>query len=143
MRKTFARAALLAMTVGFFVPLGHAGQNVGEMGGVPTIQTAPSTGTVVGLAIASHTATSVVVSTGFASVLYRGVYVQNLSQAGMLVCGENINLSTITVNGVALSSAAAHLPPLPVYFPIPAGGNFFCMCNSVGATCRAITYRVR
>ena len=145
MKQLLTVAALLAATVGLFASPACA-QRVGETGGVPTVQTAPSTGTVLAITIASHTATSVVISTGYASVLYRGVYVQNLSQNGAVNCSESISVSTQSASanyGIMLASAAAITPPLPFYFPLPAGGNFYCKCNAHDLTCRVVTYRIR
>lgn len=141
-----AGLALAASVAGLFAFTAQGAWAAGEFGVQPSVSTLSSTGTVRAVTVASHTATSVVVSTGFASVLYRGVYVQNLSQNGAINCSESVDVSTQSANvhfGIMLASAAAISPPLPFYFPLPAGGNLYCKCNAHDLTCRVTTYRVR
>lgn len=106
-----------------------------------TIDSVSSTMTIRGFSIVSASATlptSIIVST---QTLYRQTCVQNFDTTSVLVCSENVNLSTATESnmiGTMIPPApTATTPATPTCFSISAGTNFYCKNGSASGMTRA------
>lgn len=103
-----------------------------------------SSTTVVGISIATQTATSII---GSIAQMYSQACVQNLDTSAALYCGENsLAISSVTgsVVGTVVPPAASATSPLPpTCFGVIPGYNYYCLSGSVTAATKAVVIRVR
>lgn len=108
-----------------------------------SIQTSITSYTVVGMAVSSSPAVSIL---GGTNMGWRQVWVQNLDTTNALYCGDTINVSSVTSNaaGIVIAPAAsATAVAVPTPFYILANQDFFCRTGSTSASTRAVIIKSR
>ena len=107
------------------------------------IQTALTSHTVVGMAISSSPAVSIL---GGTQRGWRQIGIQNLDTSAALYCGDTINVSSVTSNaaGVVIAPATSAVAVAqPTWFYILANQDYFCRTGSTSASTRAVIIKIQ
>lgn len=121
----------------FALVLGFAGISA-HAAGTGVINTAPRATTLTGIDISSAPAVSVV---GGIDQGIKNICLQNLDTTYSIVCGDTVNVSSITTNSligtIIAPSVSTTSVSSPTCFPILENGDFFCRTTKTTGSTRA------
>jgi len=136
LKKTLFALAGFVVLLGLASPARAASQGV--------IMTANSSTTFSGIDISSDPASSVV---GGTELGWKNICLQNLDTVFSIVCGDSINVSSITTNvnigTIIAPSVSTTSVSTPTCFPLVENRDFFCRTTKQTGSTRAGRNRIK